>query len=425
MQKFASLCAVCVLASAAMAQETTLPRGVVAEKPASGPAVEVEGGFMVPYTERVPGTEIDIEMIPVPGGEFTFGSSADDEARGEFELDEVKVKLPPFWIAKHELTWGAYWPYMKLNDDFAKLQEIKQKLTDKDASKAEAAKGVVAASPAIAAAIETQVEPVDGITAPTPLYDPGTTYEFGQEEKLPAATMTPYAAMQYSKWLSATTGTQYRLPTEAEWEYAARAGSKNVYPGGDDASNIGDFAWYTDNSDYSTHEVGALAPNAWGLYDMFGNVAEMVIDEYNEELERPEGKTLSWAEAVNWAKSNDMRICRGGFFDAEADACRVTSRFYTEEAVWKGSDPNAPLSPWWFADYPSSGVGMRLVRSYEPLDTETIAKFWNFDSPEIEADVKARLAGRRGKLGPADPNLPKAQKELASDAVKGLLGGGK
>ncbi|MCO6047318.1 formylglycine-generating enzyme family protein [Aeoliella sp. ICT_H6.2] len=415
-----------LIAAPVHAVDSTLPRGVVSEMPAEGPAVECEQGYMVPYTETLPGTDVQIEMVPVPGGVFTFGSSTEDDERGELELDAVQVELPPFWIAKHELTWEAYWPYMKLNDDFVKLQSIKNRLSSTNAAEAAAVKKAVENSPAIAEAIEQEVTYVDGVTAPTPLYDPGTTYEFGEDPKLPAATMTPYAAKQFTKWLGKTTGMQYRLPTEAEWEYAARAGSTGAYPEGVTADNLDEYAWYDDSSDWTTHEVGQLKANAWGLHDMLGNVAELVIDEYDEDLERPEADVLSWQQAVNWATSNEARVCRGGFYDSTAEDCRVTSRFYSDDSMWKAGDPNSPLSPWWYTDYPTTGVGMRIVRSLKPLPPEILARFWEFESDEIRQDVESRIAGGkgRGKLGPANPNLTKAQQELESDEVKSLLDGG-
>lgn len=421
------LFATLLLTATSQAKDSALPRGVVSEKPTAGPAIEVEGGYMVPYTETLPGSDVKIEMVPVPGGVFTFGSAEDDEDRGEYELAAVKVEVPPFWIAKHELTWDAYWKYMKLNDVFVKLQSIKSRLGSSNADEAAKAKAAVDNSPAIAMAIDEEVTYVDGVTAPTPLYDPGTTYEFGEDPQLPAATMTPYAAKQFTKWLGRTTGLEYRLPTEAEWEYAARAGSTGAYPAGVTADNLGEYAWYEDSSDWTTHEVGQLKPNAWGLHDMLGNVAEWVIDEYNEDLERPEADVLAWEQAVIWATSNQGRVCRGGFYDSAAEDCRVTSRFYSEDELWKAGDPNSPLSPWWYTDYPTTGIGMRVVRSLKPLPPEILQRFWEFESDEIKQDVRSRIAGGegRGKLGPANPNLTKAQQELEGDAVKALLDGGR
>ncbi len=402
---------------------TSMPKGVISNPPDSGPSVKIDSGWMVPYTETIPGTDVAIEMVPVPGGVFTFGSSPDEAGRGEYELAAVEVELPPFWIAKHEVTWAAYWPYMKLNEDFAKFETIAGSLASENALVAAAAREVVEKLPAIAATLDEEATYVDGVTAPTALYDESTTYECGQDPQQPAATMTPYAAKQFTKWLSKTTGVQYRLPTEAEWEYAARAGTDTAYPTGDDMAGLDDVAWYDENADYVTHNVGEKQPNAWGIHDMIGNVAEWVIDEYTDEPHRPAGDTLTWAEVINWPTRNEARVVRGGFYDSTAEELRSTSRFYSEDVDWKSSDPSSPLSPWWYTDYPSTGVGFRMVRSLEPLSPELIAKFWEFNSPEIKEDVENRIAGRRGKLGPANPNLPKAQAALEDQAVKALLEG--
>ena len=80
--------------------------GIVSEKPADGPFVKVADGYMVPYTFRVPGTDQEVEMIPVPGGEFLFGSPATEADRREDEGPQITVKVDPMWVAKTEVTWG-------------------------------------------------------------------------------------------------------------------------------------------------------------------------------------------------------------------------------------------------------------------------------------------------------------------------------
>ncbi|WP_197529222.1 formylglycine-generating enzyme family protein [Aeoliella mucimassa] len=411
-----ALLAIVSIATPSMADD--LPRGIVADQPAEGPFVKVDEGYMVPYAEKIVGTDIEIEMVPVPGGEFTFGSSADEEDRGDLELEAVRVSLPPYWVAKHELTWKAYWEYMQLNDVFAELEILKSKLASTDPAEAEAAKAAVAKLPALAKAVGAKVSDLDGITAPTPLYDPSTTYEFGEDPDMPATTMTPYAAKQFTKWLSRTTGAQYRLPTEAEWEFAARGGSES-----NEVESLDDVAWYDDTADWEPHVVGEKQANEYGLHDMIGNVAEWVIDEYDEDLERPDKPVLSWEEAIRWAETNDSRVCRGGLYDSVAEDCRVTSRFYSEELNWKANDPCAPLSPWWYTDYPANGVGIRLVRSYQPLSTELIQRFWEPESENMSTDVASRLAIRRGKLGPASKELPQVQAELKDPAVRTIIDG--
>ena len=406
-------------------------RGLVKQKPTSGRFIETKRGFMVPYIETIAGTDVTFEMIPVPGGRFTFGtsveggegdSSGEGDNRGEYELSAVEVELPPFWIAKHEVTWSMYWRYMRLIDDFAKLQTLNTLLHATDPNAAAATRTALSDYPKIVQAAEHVADEVDGVTAPTPLYDPDNTYQFGKDPQQPAATITPYAAKQFTKWLSLSQGVSYRLPTEAEWEYAARAGSTTVYPFGDDPAGLDAYAWYEENSDAMTHPVGEKKPNAWGLHDMIGNVAEWVIDQYDEDnLQRTSTEVLTWEQAIRWPTDYDGRVVRGGFWDDYEEDCRSTSRFYSEDEDWKSEDPNLPLSPWWYTAYPSSGVGIRLVRPLEPLSLELSKKFWEPNSEDMALDVADRLRGERGKFGAVNAQLPQVQTDLESAAVRKLL----
>ena len=124
-------------------------------------------------------------------------------------------------------------------------------------------------------------------------------------------------------------GTNYRLPTEAEWEYACRAGSTTAYSFGNDENQLGEYAWYSDNSGSTTHPVGKLKPNAWGLYDMHGNVWEWVQDRYGEDFYKrsptrdPQGPDEGASRGVrggSWI--NDARYCRAAFRGHYAPANR-------------------------------------------------------------------------------------------------------
>lgn len=114
-------------------------------------------------------------------------------------------------------------------------------------------------------------------------------------------------------------GYAYRLPTEAEWEFACRAGSTKAYGFGDDATLLGDHAWYGDNGGPTPHPVGLKRPNAWGLFDMHGNVFEWCLDEYRPypggKSTRPEGSTVVY------------RPSRGGAFYCPPEICRSACRF--------------------------------------------------------------------------------------------------
>jgi len=115
-------------------------------------------------------------------------------------------------------------------------------------------------------------------------------------------------------------GTTYRLPTEAEWEYAARAGTTTAYSFGNDKSQLSQYAWYADTSGSQTHPVGKLKPNAWGLYDMHGNVWEWVQDWYGPY---PAGAAVDPAGP----SSGSHRVLRGGGWDNDAGTCRSASRY--------------------------------------------------------------------------------------------------
>lgn len=381
-----SVCVCLWLASGLIAQAETL--GIVKEKPTSGPFVEVASGFMVPYAEKIPGSDVEIEMVPVPGGDFLLGSPEDEEDRGDDEGPQVKLTVDPMWVAKTEITWAQYKEYMKLYAVFKEF-ESQQLRTISDDNRA------------------------DAITAPTELYDSTFTYEYGEEPLQPAVTMTQYSAQQFTKWLSKVSGQQYRLPTEAEWEYAARAGTTTAYSWGDDPDAIDDYAWYFDNADSGPLTVGTKKPNAFGLYDMHGNVAEWTVGQYNEDgyrwlVDNP----VPAVDAVQWPKEAYPCVVRGGSWEMDPPDLRSAVRLASQDEDWKEEDPNFPKSPWWFTSDPARGVGFRIFRAYQPLPEEKIGKFWEATAEDVLYDVETRLVGGRGGLGLVDKSLPDAIKKL-------------
>src|SRR5581483_11557007 len=165
------------------------------------------------------------------------------------------VQIAPFWMGKLEVTWEEY-------DQFAFSLDLKKKARENvDLTKQP----------------ETEKK-ADAVTRPTPPYA-DETFGHGREGQ-PVICITHHAAMEYCRWLSYKTGKAYRLPTEAEWEWACRAGTTTAYSWGDDPKQAEDYAWFTDNSEDMTHPVGKKKPNPWGLYDMHGNVAEWCLDSY-------------------------------------------------------------------------------------------------------------------------------------------------
>ena len=359
------------------AKPAELPLGIVKEKPEKGFSVKVADGYMVPYKATIPGTSATFEMVPIPGGTFTMGSPDSEDDRSDDEGPQIEVTIEPFWMGKHEVTWNEYTQYMRLEKIFKAFEQRgMRKLEEK--------------------------HQVDAITAPSALYDPSFTYEAGQGPNQPAATMTQFAAKQYTKWLSLLIGDFYRLPYESEWEYACRANTKTAFYFGDDSGDLEDHAWYWENSDEERHDVGELKPNPWGLYDMYGNVAEWVLGKYTEDGYAHVKDKKSSPEKV-YVKPDEPYplVLRGGTFELEAEDCRSASRFVSDDEDWKGSDPNFPQSPWWYTDSPGIGSGFRIIRPYKiPTSREVKEAFWDAGLETIIDDAKNRIKENgRGSYG--------------------------
>jgi formylglycine-generating enzyme len=255
---------------------------------------------------------------------------------------------------------------------------------------------------------------VDAVTSPSNLYDPDTTFTYGDDPKLPAVSMSQFAAKQYTKWLSKLTGQVYRLPTEAEWEYACRAGAATAYSFGNDPSQLGDYAWSVDNSESTPHEVGLKKPNAWGLYDMHGNVAEWVLDEYTADgYQRLAGKLTKSVDAVVWPTKLFPRVLRGGTWDNEPAQLRSAARMQSDDNTWRKEDPNRPRSPYWFTEEISLTVGFRILRPLATPAKDQLDRDWEADLDSIRRDVATRLNEGKGAQGLVDPALPEEIKKKA------------
>jgi formylglycine-generating enzyme required for sulfatase activity len=283
------------------------------------------------YTEKIPDSDVRFDMVPIPAGTFLMGSPTTEKGRKADEGPQHPVTLHPFWMGKYEVTWDEFDLFWKTRPG------------GKD--------DVEPANPKNA----------DAITRPTPPYaDP--TFDHGRE-KHPVLCITHHAAMQYCRWLSLKTGKVYRLPTEAEWEYAARAGTKTAYFFGDDPAKLGDYAWFSGNTDDHPKQIGLKKPNPWGLYDIYGNVAEWCLDHYQKDfyailsLDKPTlGPVLIPTE------KRFSHVARGGSWVDEAPLLRSASRRGSDKS-WIQLDPQRPQSIWWLtsADF----VGFRVVRAVE------------------------------------------------------------
>lgn len=309
------------------------PGPATAESLAPSPADE-----MKPYTETIPGTDVKFEMVPVAGGTFTMGSPESEPKRSADEGPQHKVTLSPFWIEKYETRWDEY-------EVFAFSQDLMAEQQKKVGVATQSKSGDVA----------------DAVTRPTPPYtDP--TFGFGRKGH-PVINITHHAAMEYTRWLSAKTGKNYRLPTEAEWEYACRAGADTPFYFGSDPRKLGEYAWYLDNSDARPHEIGKKKPNAWGLYDMLGNVAEWVLDEYDKDFyKRFKPGVPVPAPVLIPTDKKYPHVVRGGSWDDEAGRVRCAAR-QGSTPDWSIQDPQMPQSIWWHTE--ATYVGFRVVRALE------------------------------------------------------------
>jgi len=374
----------------AKSKSVELPPGIVKEKPAKGRSVKVANGFMVPYTAKIPGTDVTFEMLPIPGGTFTMGSPDSERNRSDDEGPQIEVTIEPFWMAKHEVTWSEYQHFMRLERIFKTFQQRQMRAIEKK-------------------------HKVDAITAPSQLYYPEDTYEAGQGPNQPAATMTQYAAKQYTKWLSRLDDEFYRLPYEAEWEYACRAGTTTAFYFGDDEDDLAEHGWYADEE---RHDVGKLKPNPWGLYDMYGNVAEWVLGKHTEDgYAHVKNKKGTAADVYVKPDEPYPLVLRGGSWELEAEDCRSSSRLASDDEDWKDSDPNIPQSPWWYADSPGFGTGFRLARPYKvPKTRKEKETFWDAGLDIIMEEANQRIkANGRGSHGYVDPKLPADIKRLEDD----------
>jgi formylglycine-generating enzyme required for sulfatase activity len=206
---------------------------------------------IIRQTETVILPNFNPEMVDIPAGKFNMGSN---ENENEKPIHEVIV--PAFQIGKYPVTQAQYQAVMGYNPS-----------------------------------------------------------RFSGNPQNPVETINWFDAQEFCEKLSQLTGKNYRLPTEAEWEYACRAGTKTRFSFGDDKEQLGDYAWVDGNSNNTTHPVGEKRPNPWGIYDMHGNVWEWCADQNHESYARKpdnirENGSLAWRD--NNITNASSIIRRGG-----------------------------------------------------------------------------------------------------------------
>ena len=231
-------------------------------------------------TPKATTSKSGIPMVLIPAGEFTMGGDAGEDD----ERPARKVKVSAFYMDVHEVTQEDY---------VALLGKNPSKFYDARNPIASARNPVERMSWTFATRYCNLRSLKEGLE---PCYDRAT----------PACNFE---------------ASGYRLPTEAEWEYACRAGTTTRYSFGNEAGRLGDAAWFEGNSGKKTHPVGEKRPNPWGLCDMHGNVREWCHDRYGEEAyaSSPDADPRGPAEG-------DERVLRGGGWRSSADACRSAAR---------------------------------------------------------------------------------------------------
>lgn len=292
------------------------------------------------YTEKIPGTSVAFDMVAIPGGDFVMGSPKKEFGRKADEGPLHPVRVTRFFMGKAEVSWDEYLEFFKATSSQGRKEAEEN-------------------------------ENVDAISGPTPPW--GAPDQGWGKGTRPAITMSWKAADVYCKWLSKVTGKKYRLPTEAEWEYAARGGTKTPYffegdakkytsEGfmkkifGADTAVINSYVAYKGNSQAQTLEPGMVKANPFGLKNMLGNVNEFCLDYYSEKAYAGNRKLLVDPKGPKRGKEH---VVRGGSFKSDAKDVRSASRDFTKTKEWLVTDPQMPKSIWWYSD--CVDIGFRVV----------------------------------------------------------------
>ncbi|MDO5571726.1 MAG: SUMF1/EgtB/PvdO family nonheme iron enzyme [Bacteroidales bacterium] len=297
------------------------------------------------FTEQIPGTMVTFNMLAIPEGSFKMGSDENENFHKEDESPVREVKMKRFFMAELEVTWDQYWAFYgnTMSEGRTPPETIYANNTNPD---------------------------LDAVSGPTPPFGfPDQGWGGGNR---PAITMTHYAAETFCQWLTLKTGKKYRLPTEAEWEYAARGGTQTPYffEGSPksysdqgfwrkffDAKTdiISEYVIYSKNSRNKTQEPSQVKANPYGLKNMLGNVLEYCADKYSPKAYAQGGAQVS--NPIN--TDGEEWVVRGGNYTSDASDLRCAARSHTLHDAWLKTDPQQPKSIWWYSDI--RGIGFRVV----------------------------------------------------------------
>jgi formylglycine-generating enzyme required for sulfatase activity len=302
------------------------------------------------FEEKLPETSVSFKMIAIPGGQFKMGSPSNEQYRERDEGPVRDVAVDSFWMAEIEVSWDEYLAFFQATGSQGRKEAVE---------------------------IDEETDGVSGATPPWGAPDQG----WGKG-KHPAITMSHHAAETYCRWLTQVTGRKYRLPTEAEWEYAARGGTNTPYffeglpkdyesDGflkklfGSNTEVINKFAISQLNSPTKTQTPEMVEANPLGLKNMLGNVAEFCLDYYDPKVygKYPKGVVRN----PRGPRSGMEHVVRGGSFRDSPKDLRSARRDFTKTEEWLVTDPQIPKSIWWYSD--TKSVGFRVICEYH---TETI-----------------------------------------------------
>lgn len=290
-----------------------------------------EDTAFAPYMLAIPGSDLSYKMVPIRGGSFQMGSGSTEKGRKNDEGPARLITVSAFWMGAFEVTHDQYGVFYK-----------EESLS--------------------------QGSKTDAVTRPTAQYI-DLSWDMGKEGGYPMNSMSMDAALMFCRWLYQQTGVFYRLPTEAEWEYACRAGSKTSYFFGDDAGKLNEYAWFRNNAGNKYQKVGQKKPNPWGLYDMLGNLSEWVLDQYDENYFR----SVQEKDPLVPPGSRYPRSVRGGSYLSAPGELRSAARAHSDPE-WNKRDPQIPKSRWWLTD--GMFVGFRILRPAVQPTKEAAEKFY-------------------------------------------------
>lgn len=302
----------------------------------------------IDFIETIPNTTVSFKMIAIPEGSFKMGSPEDEQMRKKDEGPVKKINISPFFIAEVEVTWDEFLAFYSATAGEGRS-------TDTEGSR-------------------TKLE-TDAISGPTPPYgQPDQNWGLG---KRPAITMSYYAAKTYCKWLSQVSGKTYRLPTEAEWEYACRGGRETTYfidgnpkdfgtKGfwgnlfGKENNLLNDYVVFSSNSNAKTQEPENITANPFGVKNMLGNAAEYCSDWYAPDSY---SKITDGSKNPTGPANGKEHVIRGGSFKSNIGSVRCASRDYTKTEAWLKTDPQIPKSKWWLSD--CNYISFRVVCEFD------------------------------------------------------------